>query len=275
MWKFLAASLLMATTALAQENPTAYDALRAVGNQLGRDSVNRVISVTGVGGDPQPETWKILLEDRQARGGVREVEVRGGRFAGQRTPVRTVAGSTEGATIDTSKLNLDSSGAFSVASHTAETSHVSYATVSYTLRTDDRSNPVWVVTLNDDARHAVGTIHIGANRGTVVRTEGMFHGAGMNQVVEDRRPNRDARPPPDYQTSSDESTSDEDAYYSEEGAETQTSDADDDDDDDDEDDADENVVKRNIKGWFRRTRDEASRLFDKVNRPFEDFFYRD
>ena len=275
MWKFLAASLLVAATTFAQENPTAYDALRVVGDRFGRDAVNRVISVTGIGGAPQPETWKILLEDQQAEAGVREVDVRRGRVVGERTPVRTVVGSTEGAAIDTAKLNLDSSGAFSVASHTAQTSHVPFATVSYALRTDDRSNPVWIVTLNDEARRSVGSIHIGANRGTVVRTEGMFQGAAMNQVVEDRRADRYARSADDYARSEDENANDEDAYYSEEGDQDQGEAADADEDEDEDDDRDENVVKRNIKGWFRRTREEASRLFHKVHRPFEDFFYRD
>ena len=110
--------MLTAASALAQERATAYEALRTVGQQLNRDFVNHVISVTGTDGDPQPETWKILLDDPRARGGVREVEVSNGRIASERTPTRSVVGSTEGATINTSRLNLDSSGAFTLASHT-------------------------------------------------------------------------------------------------------------------------------------------------------------
>ena len=68
----------------AQEQATAYDALRVVGKQFGREAVNRVISVTGVNGDPQPETWKVLLEDRGSRGGVREVEVAGRHIVSER-----------------------------------------------------------------------------------------------------------------------------------------------------------------------------------------------
>ena len=72
MWKILATLLLCVTPALAQERVTAYDALRVVGVHLNRDAVNHVISVTGVDGSPQPETWKILLDEPRARGGVRE-----------------------------------------------------------------------------------------------------------------------------------------------------------------------------------------------------------
>ena len=42
--------LLIASFAAAQENGTAYEALRVVGNQFGRGAVNHVISVTGVEG---------------------------------------------------------------------------------------------------------------------------------------------------------------------------------------------------------------------------------
>ena len=67
MWKILGAMLLTAASALAQERATAYEALRTVGQRLNRDYVNHIISVTGVEGDPQPETWKILLDDSRAR----------------------------------------------------------------------------------------------------------------------------------------------------------------------------------------------------------------
>src|SRR5256885_6342585 len=80
MWKTLAALVVFVTPALAQERLSAYDALRVVGVHLNRDAVNHVISVTGTHGDPQPETWNILLEDR-AHGGIREIQIRNGRVA--------------------------------------------------------------------------------------------------------------------------------------------------------------------------------------------------
>jgi hypothetical protein len=182
MWRSCGALLLLVTPVLAQEHATAYDALRVVGTQLNRDFVDHVISIAGMEGDPQPETWKIMLDDPRARGGIREVEVANGRVVSERTPVRSVTGSTEGATIDTARLNLDSSGAFAVASHTAERSNTAFATVSYTLRTDEGGEPIWIVTLVNKSSRPVGTIYVGANRGTVTRTEGMFAGASMDEV---------------------------------------------------------------------------------------------
>jgi hypothetical protein len=236
MWKSLLASFLLATAARAQENPSAYEALRVVGTQLNRDMVSRIISVTGVDGDPQPRSWKILVEDRRA-GGVREIAVEDNRIASQRVPNRSVTGSSEGATVNTARLNLDSTGAYSVASHTAETSHVTFTFVSYTLRTDDRGNPTWVVTLEDRSRKPLGTIHIKANDGRITRVEGMYSGRNMDQVEED-------------------------------GAQADNRDA------DSEDDPEDNIVKRRIKRLFRKTKEEARQVFERTRRSFVDFVNR-
>ena len=235
MWKTLAALLLIVTPALAQEHATAYEALRVVGMQLNRDFVNHVISVTGVDGTPQPKTWKILLDDPRARGGVREIEIANDRIVSERTPVRSVAGSTEGATINTARLNLDSNGAYAVASHTAEKSNARFAIVSYALRTNEQGDPVWIVTLQNESARPVGTIYIGANRGAVTRTEGMFAGASMQEVETDRDAKRDT----------------------EEGGGIISS------------------TKARIKQAFRRGQDEARDIFERVHRSFQDFINRD
>jgi hypothetical protein len=234
MWKSLLASLLLATSALAQENPSAYEALKVVGTQLNREMMSRIISVTGVDGDPQPRSWKILVADRQANGGVREITVEDNRIAAQRIPNRSVVGSAEGNTINTARLNLDSTGAYAVAHHTAETSHVIFALVSYTLRTDARGNPTWVVTLEDRSRRPIGTIHIKANDGRVSRVEGMYQGRNMEQIEEDggQVDHREANA---------------------------------------EDDPEDNAVKRSIKRMFRKTKEDATRMFNKVRRSFADF----
>ena len=186
--------LLFVVPALAQdENATAYEALRVVGTEVGRGALNHVVSITGVKGHPQPRKWKIILEDPDGRG-VREVEVADGKIHSEHRPGRSVAGSTEGATIDTSRLNLDSSGAYEVASHTAELSHANFETADYTLRTDERGEPTWIITLLSRSSHPVGTIHIGAMGGTVKRTEGMFAGATMEDVENDSDSDEESGP---------------------------------------------------------------------------------
>ncbi len=228
--------LLVASPALAQERPTAYQALRTVGTQLNRDAVNHIISVIGTNGDPQPETWKILLDDPKARGGVRELEVSNGKIISERTPLRAAVEGSLGATIDTAKLNLDSSGAFTLAQQTAEKSHVTFATADYTLRVDERGDPIWIIALQRQGGEPAGTIYVGANHGTITRTEGLFSGGDRAAVVDEQTDLNDNAPA------------------------------------DEDDDGDQNIVKRRIKQAFREARDEVKRTFFKVRRSFVDFF---
>src|ERR1041384_3724294 len=178
MWRVYVGLFLLAVPVRADESATAYEALGVVGREFGRDALHQIVSIRGTKGDPQPEKWKIVVEDPQG-GGVRELQVADGKIDSDDEADRGIAGSTEGAMIDVSQLNLDSSGAYAVASHTAEASHTSFATADYTLRTDERGEPMWIVTLRNNSSRPVGTIYIGATRGTVLRTEGMFAGATM------------------------------------------------------------------------------------------------
>ncbi len=75
MWRLPLILALTSASAFAQDQPTAYEALRVVGTQFNRAAIRRVLSVTGVDGDPQPATWKVMIADRNAPGGVREFEV--------------------------------------------------------------------------------------------------------------------------------------------------------------------------------------------------------
>jgi hypothetical protein len=184
MWRVWVGLLLLATPAWAEENATVYEALRVVGSEFGRDALQQIVSIRGTKGDPQPEKWKIVVEDPQG-GGVRELQVADGKIDSDDEANRDLAGSAEGATIDVSRLNLDSSGAYAVASHTADASHISFSTADYTLRTDDRGEPMWIVTLRNRSFRPVGTIYIGGTSGTVRRTEGMFAGATMEDVEGD------------------------------------------------------------------------------------------
>lgn len=244
MWKFIAATLLITASVFAEEHGTAYGAMRTVGAQLGRGALSNIISITGTAGNPQPARWKVLLADR-ASGGARELEVANGRIVSDR-PANVSESSP--ATISTSKLNLDSSGAYAVAAHTADTSHLLFNYVNYTLRTDRRGNPMWIVSLETNARQPAGTIYIGANKGNITRVEGMYRGTNQQQVEAERTIVRreDVDEPPLDANQNGESADDED----------------------------ENFIKHSIKQAFRRTRRDAEQVFERVRQSFDDFMSR-
>ena len=233
MWKLLVPLVLGVAPVLAQDNVTAYDALRVVGERFGKNAVDHIVSVSGVDGSPQPETWRIVLENPGGGGGVREVEVTNGQLS-ERGGGHNIVGSAEGATINTHRLNLDSSGAYSVASYTADKSSTHFTKVDYTLRNDSRGDPVWIVTLHTRSGRPVGTIHIGANRGNVSRTEGMFAGTTMEDVETDETADEDGdRPTGPF-----------------------------------------SGTRARIKASFRHAQDQARGMFDKVRRSFVDYINR-
>src|SRR5437660_1592525 len=104
-------SLFIAAQLVCLGRETAYEALRTVGNAKGQAVLNHVVEVKGRAGNPQPETWKILIDDPAARGGVRELEVAKNQIVSERTPVKSYAGAGENAVMDFGRLNLDSEGA--------------------------------------------------------------------------------------------------------------------------------------------------------------------
>ena len=145
---------------------TAYQALRALSAERDKAALNRVIEVKGYRGMPQPDSWIILLDDPAARGGVREIEVSNGKIISERTPMNSTGVAPS---INFHKLNLDSTGAFSLADQTARSSRVGFDAVNYTLRKDQASDgSVWVLELLDSKNRSLGTVTISAENGTLI-----------------------------------------------------------------------------------------------------------
>jgi hypothetical protein len=181
----LCSALILGTGAapLLATPDTAYQALRTVGTERGPDALKHVVEVEGHGGVPEPEVWTVVLDDPSARGGIRELNIAHGKIVGEHTPLKTYGGSSAGALIDFHKLNLDSSGAFTVAEKQSEKTHVGFDAVDYTLRTGDGpdASPVWVLHMVDTNHHSVGTLSLAADTGVVVTND--FSGHASDEPV--------------------------------------------------------------------------------------------
>ena len=149
---------------------TAYDSLGALGKQRGETTLDRVTEVRGTGGAPQPRSWFVVTQDKEARGGVREFEMQGNKIAGERTP----AGRATGTVMNMSKLNLDSDGAHTVAEKEAKKTGFAYDHADYTLRAGTHGgSPVWEVRLVDERSGDVGTFTIAADSGNLLTADGL------------------------------------------------------------------------------------------------------
>jgi hypothetical protein len=162
---------------------TAYTALQAYGKVNGAASLKHVVELRGVGGAPEPEVWKITVEDGSARGGLRETELRHGKVVGERTPTARQTG----VAMNFSQLNLDSDGVYTIATQEAQKLSVPADHLDYALRTGTRGGaPVWQVDLFDGRNIRSCTLQIAADSGTVLQRD-IYHGAAQGEAVTTQR----------------------------------------------------------------------------------------
>ncbi|MDR3403968.1 MAG: hypothetical protein P4L99_15840 [Chthoniobacter sp.] len=186
--------LVLFPLATLQAADTAYSALRVIGKRDGQEVLNHVVELRGRSGTPQPEVWKIVIDDPRARGGVREVEVQRGKIVGERTPTSHGVSTP----MNFNQLNLDSEGAFTIANQEAEKSSVPFDHVDYVLKAGTGGGvPVWQMDLLDGKSGHVGSIDIAADSGTVLRRNFDARRAGEDDHA---YLGDDHRPPPTYRS---------------------------------------------------------------------------
>ena len=189
MIRVLLVAILCAAHA-AQAAETAYTALRVIGKREGQTVLNRVLEVRGRGGAPQPLLWKITLDDPRARGGIREVEVQGGRIVGERTPTGRVPGSP----MNFNQLNLDSEGVFTIVNLEAQKAPVAFDRVDYLLKAGTAGGaPVWVLDLYNGSPARVARYELAADSGTILNQQ-IDRGGGRVAPVEEPPLAPDDRP---------------------------------------------------------------------------------
>jgi hypothetical protein len=158
--------LVLFPLGVLQASDTAYSALRVIGKRDGQEVLNHVVELRGRGGTPQPATWKVVVDDPRARGGVREVEVQRGKIVSERTPTSHGVSNP----MNFNQLNLDSEGAFTIANQEAQKTNVPFDHIDYLLKAGTSGGaPVWQLELFDGKNGRVAAMDIAADSGTVLR----------------------------------------------------------------------------------------------------------
>lgn len=153
----------------AEAAGTAYDALKVVKREKGDAVLSQLVEVRGDSGQPQPQSWKILMRDPAARAGIREIVVTGNEITSERTPLRSGTAPDQLRPLNFTRLNLDSDGAFRVANEQAAKQRVGFNRADYLLQTGPTDGaPVWSLQLFDHMGAPVGSLQVSAENAKVV-----------------------------------------------------------------------------------------------------------
>lgn len=170
---FSLAYLAAATLASASpaENPSALSTLRAFGRERGDKELSRVVGVVGFHGREQPPQWLMLQTDARVPNLLHEYAMEGGRIVAHRQFFRDPGQDMPTIPIELGKLSIDSRQAFILADQAARRAGIGFDSMNYQLRCRDlRNEPVWVLSLMDDANRVAGVIYLSAITGETLRT---------------------------------------------------------------------------------------------------------
>ncbi len=129
-----------------------------------------IVEVSGVRGQDQPASWRVITRDPEFAGRFREYYVRGGKIATVGPLAAEEAPTVAHAGVSPSLVKIDSTQAFQTANEAAKTALVGFDSINYHLRNKEFSNdPIWMVRLVDQRGKQVGEVVISAQTGQVLR----------------------------------------------------------------------------------------------------------
>lgn len=128
----------------------------------------RLVEISGEQGAPQPAAWRFLYADPSARGGVREIVVKGGALESVRTPLKGFTDISTLEAIPLDSLGVDSNQAFQTANAEATNARLAFHWLDYSLRTTPSGSAAWRISLRDNANLPVGELSISAATGEII-----------------------------------------------------------------------------------------------------------
>ncbi|MES2570617.1 MAG: hypothetical protein V4710_11265 [Verrucomicrobiota bacterium] len=173
--------LLLLTPDLVSAAPSgsALDALK----HLPRGQAKWVARMEAREGTPAPERWHILVYDPQVPTGVREYVVAGREVIASRTLSQFASKLTREEVIGNQPIRFNSDRAASLLQQYALANNVTVASINYGLRKDGPdAAALWHVTALDEAGNELGTVVIGAAKGTVISHAGFEVAPGRGNI---------------------------------------------------------------------------------------------
>jgi hypothetical protein len=164
--------LVLAASAGAQERGLpAVAGIQRIEDKFGSEFLQRIFEMTGAGGDPQPVEWRITTHDPVVRSALHEFWIGGRRVTDEGVNDDFYPEHLPKGFFNRARLKFDSTQAFALAEELARESRIGFDLVNYKLHCREYSDePVWTLTLLDDEEEIVGSVHLSAETGKVLRT---------------------------------------------------------------------------------------------------------
>ncbi len=163
------------------------EALRRLGERFGKEPLSLIVEMTGLDGQTQPSSWKVVTVDlaKPFLTNTYAVDMRGQRDEGEGKalyPENIPSGF-----ISLSKLAVGSYDAFIALDKAATEAKIGFDTIEYRLRAREGTNePVWTMTAVDSDGLAAGVVDISGVSGKILRTVWLRRsGARSAPTVED------------------------------------------------------------------------------------------
>jgi|GEM_PF-753312 len=182
----LALALVPCVSAGAAEPVPARLGLQQLEAKFGRPAVRQIVEMTGTAGDPQPLEWRVTAIAPGRSDLLREFWIGDQRVTDEGLSDDFYPDRLPKGFLSLERVKLDSTQAFAMTEQVARDAGIGFDVINYKLHCREYSDePVWTLTLLDREDTIVGSMHLSADSGKLLRTVWMRRQPNGRLVVED------------------------------------------------------------------------------------------
>jgi hypothetical protein len=160
--------------------------LQQLEDRFGRPAIRQIVEMTGTAGDPQPREWRVTAiapgrSDLLREFWIGEERVTDEGLSDDFYPDRLPKGF-----LSLERMKLDSTQAFAMTEQVARDAGIGFDVINYKLHCREYTDePIWTLTLLDREDTIVGSVHMSADTGRILRSVWMRRLPNGRLAVED------------------------------------------------------------------------------------------
>lgn len=182
----LAVTLLAPPAVRSEGQVPARFGLQQLEDRFGRPAISQIVEMTGTAGDPQPQAWRVTAIAPGRTDLLREFWIGDDRVTDEGLSDDFYPDRLPKGFLALDRMKLDSTQAFAMTEQAARDAGVGFDVINYKLHCREyTSEPVWTLTLLDREETIVGSVHLSADSGRLLRTVWMRRQPNGRLVVDD------------------------------------------------------------------------------------------